>query len=71
MTAELIEPLFREKFADFYLALQVPRSPAEKETPEEAEQCGRYIVNEIARNSSDVFTYYEVSGNGNLWEVFH
>jgi len=56
MTAELIEPLFREKFADFYLALQIPRSPAEKETPEEAKQCGRYIVDEIARNSSDVLT---------------
>lgn len=56
MTAELIEPLFREKFADFYLALLIPRLPAGKVTLQDAEQCGRYIVSEIARNSSDVYT---------------
>ena len=45
---KVIEPLFRDQFAEFFLALDVPSIMVL--TPEEARHCGRQIMNYLAHN---------------------
>jgi hypothetical protein len=56
--AEVIEPLFKGRFADFYDALDVPYRWDAERTQSESHQCGRFIMKYLAHNPSEaaIFT---------------
>jgi hypothetical protein len=49
----LLELMFQRRFADFFLALGVPTYSRAEFTAEEAEQCGRHILNYLAHNPGE------------------
>jgi len=50
VTKDVIEPLFQERFAEFYMALDIPFFPGEKSDLATSHQCGRFIMNYLAHN---------------------
>jgi len=54
----VIEPWFQERFAEFYMALDVPYSLDEEPDWETAHQCGRLIMNYLAHNPSEADIFY-------------
>jgi hypothetical protein len=56
--ATLLEPLFNERYSEFFNALDVPMVHGYVVTADNAEKCGRHIVNYIAHNPQEgaVFT---------------
>jgi hypothetical protein len=71
---QAISPLFGERYAEFYEALNVPRLVFEAPSKDEAYQCGRLIVSYIAHNPSETALLLEglklrtLHGNSNLWD---
>lgn len=53
-----IEPLFNNKFAEFFMALDIPSYEWEKISSEDAHQCGRHIVNYICHNPSEANLFF-------------
>lgn len=53
----VIEPLFREQFAEFFLALDLPTKFRQKLTDGEAHQCGRHLMNFIAHNPNETRSF--------------
>lgn len=49
----VIEPLFQERFSDFFYALDMPTAFDEELTEQEAHQCGRHVMNYLAHNPSE------------------
>lgn len=50
---EAVEPLFEGRFAEFFLALDMPIYEWEELSEAEAHQCGRHIMNYIAHNPTE------------------
>lgn len=55
----VIEPLFRERFSEFFYALDVPTLPGHELTTQEAHQCGRHIMNYLAHNPEEAAVFME------------
>lgn len=53
----VFEPLFREQFAAFFLALDPPTKFRQKLTEAEAHQCGRHLMNFVAHNPGETRTF--------------
>lgn len=51
--AVVLEPLFNDRFDDFFLALDIPYVHGYHITREEAKQCGRHVMNYIAHHPSE------------------
>lgn len=56
---EIIEPLFSNRFVDFFCSLDIPIYNGVNLTEEEAYQCGRYIMNYIAHNPSETLLFIQ------------
>lgn len=50
---EVIEPMFGDRFAEFFFALDMPTFKWEEVSETEAHQCGRHIMNYIAHNPTE------------------
>ena len=48
-----LEPLFEQRFDEFFLALDVPMRSKYEVTNQEATQCGRHILNYLAHNPGE------------------
>lgn len=48
-----LEPLFEQRFDEFFLALDVPMNTTREVTSQEATQCGRHILNYLAHNPGE------------------
>lgn len=48
-----IDPLFQNRFSDFFYALDMPTTSDEELTEQEAHQCGRHIMSYLAHNPSE------------------
>lgn len=72
VVAEVIEPLFKGRFADFHDALDVPYEWNAERTQSKSHQCGRFIMNYLANNPSEaaIFTRglkrWATKGSGQL-----
>lgn len=72
IVAEVIEPLFKGRFADFYDALDIPYLRNAERTQSKSHQCGRFIMNYLAHNPSEaaIFTRglkrWAAKGSGQL-----
>lgn len=72
VTSEVIEPLFRGRFSDFYKALDIPHKFDADITDESAHQCGRHIMNYLSHNPSEAAIFvkglkkWALKGSGNL-----
>lgn len=49
----VLDPLFRERFDEFFLSLDLPLASGATISKEEASHCGRHIVNFIAYNHEE------------------
>jgi len=72
VTSEVIEPLFRGRFSDFYRSLDIPHKSGTQVSEESAHQCGRHIMNYISHNPSEAATFirglkkWATKGSGTL-----
>ncbi len=72
VVSEVIEPLFKGRFADFYDALDVPYRWDSERTQSQSHQCGRFIMNYLAHNPGEaaIFTRglkrWATKGSGQL-----
>jgi len=53
-TKTVLDPLFQERFSDFFSSLDVPFKNGETISNEEADHCGRLVVNFIAYNPEEM-----------------